>query len=96
MEELQQVDIILQSDQGCNFRGSEGGIASIYDSLEVVFGNLRRRNVQRQNLERKILVREIFPVLPVRGLRDFLGKVETAIVSETLEDDLLERELRGS
>lgn len=39
MEELQQVDVALQGDQGGDIVGAEGGVAAADDVLEVRGGD---------------------------------------------------------
>lgn len=80
-------------NQRRRFGAAECRVAAVDDILEIGRRDLARRNVQRQDLVGEVGEAQILPRLPVLSSGDLLGDVETAIVSEALEDDFFERKL---
>lgn len=72
---------------------AEGRIAPVDDVLEVFSRYLSGRDVQRQDVVGKLGKGQVLPTLPVRRRGYLFGNVETAIGSETLEDDIFEGQL---
>lgn len=93
VEELQEVDVVLEVDQGGDLLGAEGRVAAADDVLEVIGGDLRGRDVERQDVEGEVNEREVLPGLPPLGDGDRLRDVQAAVGGEALEDDLLKGEL---
>ena len=97
MEQLQQVDILFLV-KGNGWRDvfcAEGGVAAVDDVFKVCGGDLGRRDVEGEDLEGEVREGQVFPLgRPLVGeYGDFFGDEQTAVCCETLEDDLLEREL---
>jgi hypothetical protein len=93
VEQLEQVDVVLEMNQGGDVLGAEGRIAAADDVLEVVGRDLGGRNVERQDVEGEVDEREVLPGRPLRRRGDLLGDVQAAVGGETLEDNFLEGKL---
>lgn len=40
VEELEEVEVVVEVDQGCGLRGAEGGVTPADDTLEILGGDL--------------------------------------------------------
>lgn len=94
VEELEEVEVVVEVDEGGGFRSAEGGVTPVDDAPEVVGGDLGAGDVEGEDFEGQVGEGEVLPGLPVVGGGDVLGDVETAVGGETLEDSLLKGELR--
>lgn len=95
MEELEEVEVVVKMAERCGLGGSEGGVASVDDGLEVFRWDLGGGYVEGEDLVGEFGEREVLPVLPVVDLRDVLGDEKAAVAGEALENDLLEGELES-
>jgi hypothetical protein len=93
VEELEEVEVVVEVDEGGGFRSAEGRITPVDDAPEVVGGDLGTGDVEGEDLEGQVGEGEVLPGLPVVGGGDVLGDVETAVGGKTLEDGLLKGEL---
>lgn len=93
VEQLEEVEVVVEVAERGSLGGSEGGVASVDDVLEVGGGDLGRRDVQRQDLVGQIGEGEVLPRLPVAGLGDVLGDEQATVAGKALENDLFEGEL---
>jgi hypothetical protein len=100
VEQLEQVDVLLlvECDSGCDVFGAKCGVTAVDDILQVGGGDLGRGDVAGEDLVCEFLEGHVLPLgRPVLGKSgDLLGDEQAAIRGKTLEDNLLEGELRQS
>ena len=90
MEELQDVRLVAQFKQRCDFGMPERAVGLHHEPPQFITRDLRRRNVQREDFDREVHKRKILPVRsPVLGqLWDVLWNVKTTIWCQTSEYSL--------
>jgi hypothetical protein len=100
VEELQQMYVLLlvERHRRRDIFGAEGGIASSDNVLEVCSGYFGGRDVEGEDFVCEVLEGQVLPRGgPVAGkYGDLFGDEQPAVRGETLEDDVLEGELKVS
>jgi hypothetical protein len=98
VEQLHQMQVLglVEGDDGGDIFGAEGSVTAVDDVFEVGRGNFRVGDVQAEDFKGELLEGEVAPFgLPIRGECGHLfGDEQAAVSSETLEDDVFERELK--
>lgn len=64
MEQLKQVVVFSQVDEGRGIGAAKGRVAAVNNVLEVGGGNLFGRNVQREHLVGQVGKAQVLPGLP--------------------------------
>ena len=98
VEQFHQMQVLglVKSDDGGDIFGAEGGITAVDDVFEIGRGDFAVGDVQAEDLKGELLEGKVAPFgLPVRGQSGHLfGDEQAAVCSETLEDDVFERQLQ--
>lgn len=90
MEELEEVLVLDQVDEGSGLGGAESRVTSVDNVLEVGRGDFGGGDVEGEDLKGEVREAEVLPALPGVGAGYMLGDVKTTVVGETLENGFFE------